>query len=64
VTIAFTFLFGLSSSFAHTVMVMTLAALVVVSLVVVREMSYPYSGTMKVDPTAFEVFLSRLPAPR
>jgi uncharacterized membrane-anchored protein len=64
VTIAFTFLFGLSSSFAHTVMVMTLAALVVVSLVVVREMSYPYSGTMKVDPTAFEVFLSRLPTPR
>ena len=64
VTIAFTFLFGLSSRFAHTVMVMTLAALVVVSLVVVREMSYPYSGTMKVDPTAFEVFLSRLPVPR
>jgi hypothetical protein len=64
VTIAFTFLFGLSSSFAHTVMVMTLAGLVVVSLVVVREMSYPYSGTMKVDPTAFEVFLSRLPTPR
>jgi len=43
---------------------MTLAGLVVVSLVVVREMSYPYSGTMKVDPTAFEVFLSRLPVPR
>ena len=64
VTVAFTFLFGLSSSLAHTVMVMTLAGLVVVSLVVVREMSYPYAGTMKVHPTAFEVFLARLPAPR
>lgn len=64
ITIAFTFLFGLSSSLAHTVMVMTLAGLVVVSLVVVREMSYPYAGTMAVHPTAFEVFLARLPAPR
>lgn len=64
ITVAFTFLFGLSSSLAHTVMVLTLAGLVVVSLVVVREMSYPYAGTMKVHPTAFEVFLSRLPAPR
>jgi hypothetical protein len=64
ITIAFTFLFGLSSSFAHTLMVLTLAGLVAVSLVVVKEMSYPYAGTMKVHPTAFEVFLARLPAPR
>jgi hypothetical protein len=30
----------------------------------VREMSYPYAGSTRIDPTAFEVFLSRLPAPR
>ena len=64
VTVAFTFLFGLSSSLAHTVMVVTLAGLVVVSLVVVKEMSYPYAGSTKIDPQAFEVFLARLPAPR
>jgi len=64
IAIAFTFIFGLSSPFTHTLMVLTLAGLVVVSLVVVREMSYPYAGTMKVDPKAFEVFLARLPTPR
>jgi hypothetical protein len=64
VTVTFTFLFGLSSSLAHTVMVVTLAGLVTVSLVVVREMSYPYAGSTRIDPQAFEVFLSRLPAPR
>jgi CDP-diglyceride synthetase len=64
ITILFTFLFGLSSSFAHTVMVLTLAGLVAVALVVVKEMSYPYAGSTKIDPTAFEVFLSRLPTPR
>jgi cation transport ATPase len=64
ITVAFTFVFGLSSSIAHSVMVLTLAALVVFSLVVVKEMSYPYAGSTRIDPTAFEVFLARLPAPR
>jgi hypothetical protein len=63
-TVAFTFLFGLSSSLAHTLMVLTLTGLVVVSLVVVKEMSYPFAGSTKVGPEAFDVFLSRLPAPR
>lgn len=63
-TVGFTFLFGLSSSLAHTLMVLTLAGLVVVSLLVVKEMSYPFSGSTKVGPEAFDVFLSRLPAPR
>ena len=64
ITILFTFLFGLSSSVAHTVMVLTLAGLVAVALVVVKEMSYPYAGSTRIDPTAFEGFLSRLPTPR
>jgi hypothetical protein len=63
-TVAFTFLFGLYSSLAHTLMVLILAGLVVVSLLVVKEMSYPFSGTTRVGPEAFDVFLSRLPAPR
>jgi hypothetical protein len=45
-------------------MVLTLAGLVVVSLLVVKEMSYPFSGSTKVGPEAFDVFLSRLPTPR
>ena len=63
-TIGFTFLFGLSNTLAHVVMVLTLTGLVVVSLLVIKEMSYPFSGSTKIDPTAFEVFLSRLPTPR
>jgi hypothetical protein len=64
VTVGFTFLFGLSNTAAHTLMIVTLAGLIVVSLIVVKEMSVPFSGGTKVDPKAFEVFLSRLPTPR
>ncbi|UGQ10881.1 DUF4239 domain-containing protein [Yinghuangia sp. ASG 101] len=64
ITIGFTFLFGLSNTFTHTLMVLMLTGLVVVSLVVIREMDFPFNGATKVDPTAFEVFLDRLPPPR
>ena len=63
-TIGFTFLFGLENTAVHTAMVMTLAALVLISLIVVKEMAYPFGGTTKVTPEAFDVFLARLPAPR
>jgi hypothetical protein len=63
-TIGFTFLFGLSNTWAHILMVVTMTALMMVSLLVIKEMSYPYSGSTKVDPKAFEVFLTRLPPPR
>jgi hypothetical protein len=45
-------------------MLCSLTALVAVSLLVVKEMDYPYSGVAHVQPTAFEVFLQRLPPPR
>jgi len=63
-TIGFTFLFGLSNSVAHGLMVLALGALVVASLILIKEMDYPFGGVTKVDPTAFQVFLSRLPPPR
>lgn len=63
-TVGFTFLFGLSNTFSHTVMVLMLTGLVVVSLVVIKEMDFPFAGVTKIDPTAFEVFLDRLPPPR
>jgi hypothetical protein len=63
-TVGFTFLFGLSNTVAHGLMVMSLAALVVVSLILIKEMNYPFAGVTKVEPTAFQVFLSRLPPPR
>ncbi|MEY9872359.1 hypothetical protein ABH931_001833 [Streptacidiphilus sp. MAP12-33] len=63
-TVGFTYLFGLSNTVAHGLMVLTLTALVVVSLLLVKEMDFPFTGVTRVEPTAFEVFLSRLPPPR
>jgi hypothetical protein len=63
-TIGFTFLFGLPNTTAHMLMVLSLTALVAISLVVIKEMDYPFTGVAKIDPTAFDVFLQRLPPPR
>ncbi|MFE9426613.1 hypothetical protein ACFYNO_27035 [Kitasatospora sp. NPDC006697] len=63
-TVGFTFLFGLSNTLAHTLMVLSLGALVVVSLLVIKEMNFPFTGVTAVKPTAFDVFLQRLPPPR
>jgi hypothetical protein len=63
-TVAFTFLFGLSNTRAHVAMVLTLTALVAISLIMVKEMNYPFKGVNAVKPTAFEVFLARLPPER
>lgn len=63
-TIGFTYLFGLSNTLAHALMVLSLTALVVGSLILIKEMNYPFVGHSKIEPTAFQVFLDRLPAPR
>ncbi|MGF1428481.1 DUF4239 domain-containing protein [Kitasatospora sp. LaBMicrA B282] len=63
-TVGFSFLFGLSNTWAHLAMVLTLTVLVSISLIAVKEMDYPFSGVNEVKPTSFEVFLSRLPPER
>lgn len=63
-TVGFTFLFGLSNTLAHSLMVLSLGGLVVLSLLVIREMNFPFTGVTAVKPTAFDVFLQRLPPPR
>jgi hypothetical protein len=63
-TVGFTFLFGLSNTLAHTLMVLSLGGLVVISLLIIKEMNFPFTGVTAVKPTAFEVFLQRLPPPR
>ncbi|MGC0313006.1 hypothetical protein [Kitasatospora acidiphila] len=63
-TVGFTFLFGLSNTLAHTLMILSLGALVVVSLLLIKEMNFPFTGVTAVKPTAFDVFLQRLPPPR
>ncbi|MDH6111224.1 phage-related holin [Kitasatospora sp. MAP12-15] len=63
-TVGFTFLFGLPNTLAHTLMVLSLAGLVVLSLVVIKELNFPFAGAAAIKPTAFQVFLDRLPPPR
>ncbi|WP_441245436.1 DUF4239 domain-containing protein [Kitasatospora sp. McL0602] len=63
-TVGFTFLFGLSNTLSHTLMVLALSGLVVISLLVIKEMDFPFKGVTAVQPTAFDVFLHRLPPPR
>ncbi|AUG81622.1 hypothetical protein CFP65_7015 [Kitasatospora sp. MMS16-BH015] len=64
ITVAFTFLFGLSNTWVHLAMVLSLTVLVCLSLIAIRNMSYPFDGLNPVKPTAFDVFLARLPPAR
>jgi len=64
ITIGFTFLFGLSSTWVHVAMVGLLAAVIVTSLILISDLNYPFAGPGKIGPEAFEVFLARLPPPR
>ncbi|WP_380279437.1 DUF4239 domain-containing protein [Kitasatospora purpeofusca] len=63
-TIGFAFVFGISSIRLHLAMVLTMTAMICVVLIVIKEMNYPFDGVNAVQPDAFQVFLSRLPASR
>ncbi|WP_405017528.1 DUF4239 domain-containing protein [Kitasatospora sp. NBC_00070] len=64
VTVGFTFFFGLPNLLVQIVMVATMAGLMALLLVTIKEMDYPFDGLYGIDPEAFRVFLSRLPPPR
>jgi hypothetical protein len=64
ITVGFSFMFGVSSTWVHVVMTGLLAAVIVMSLILITDLNYPFAGPGKISPEAFEVFLSRLPPPR
>jgi hypothetical protein len=64
ITVGFCLLFGLPNKAAHIGMVAVLAALITISLLLIKDMEYPFAGAVRIGPDAFKVFLSRLPAPR
>lgn len=64
IVIGFTFLFGLSNTWVHVTMVGLFAAVIVVSLILISDLNYPFAGPGKISPEAFQVFLARLPPPR
>ncbi|GAA2299115.1 DUF4239 domain-containing protein [Streptomyces kunmingensis] len=52
-TIAFMFLFGVTRSFTHVVMVAGLSALITFTVLLIYQLDSPFSGLFAVDPTPF-----------
>jgi hypothetical protein len=57
--VGFTYLFGLESTWAHRLMVATLAAVIGLVLFTVGAMEYPFSGDARIGTGAFELILER-----
>jgi hypothetical protein len=62
VTVAFTYLFGLKSNWAHALMVAALALVVAVMLFTIVSLDHPFAGAAQIPPDAFEAVLHRFEA--
>jgi hypothetical protein len=58
-TVGFTYLFGMENTWAHRLMVATLAMVIALVLFTVGAMEYPFSGGARIGPGAFELILNR-----
>jgi hypothetical protein len=58
-TISFTYLFGLESTWAHRLMVVTLAAVIGLVLFTVGALGHPFEGGARIGTGAFELILER-----
>ena len=59
VTVGFTYLFGLRNTWAHRLMVASLAAVIALVLFTIGSLDHPFSGGTHVSPGAFELILDR-----
>jgi hypothetical protein len=57
--IGFTYLFGLENTWAHRLMVVTLAAVIGLVLFTIGAMEHPFSGGARIGTGAFELILER-----
>ena len=57
--VGYTYFFGLQDFRAHLLMVAMLTALIVAVLFTIKSLEYPFSGEMRVEPSAFELVLNR-----
>lgn len=64
VAVAFTFLFGLSKSWAHLLIAGPTAVLVVLALLLIAALDQPFGGLVATKPDAFTIFLRGLPPQR
>jgi hypothetical protein len=64
ITVGFCLLFGVENQGVHIGMVAGIAALITISLLLVKNMQYPFAGDPHIGPGAFEVFLGNVSPPR
>jgi hypothetical protein len=57
--VGFTYLFGLESTWAHRLMVVTLAAVIGLALFTVGALGHPFSGGARIGTGAFDLILQR-----
>jgi hypothetical protein len=60
ITVAFCLLFGLESRAVHITMVVGIAALITISLLLIKEMQHPFAGNPHIGPEAFKIFLENV----
>lgn len=60
ITVAFCLLFGLENQAVYIAMVVGIAALITISLLLVKEMQYPFAGDPRIGPEAFKIFLDNV----
>jgi hypothetical protein len=59
ITVGFTYLFGLDSTWVHLLMVAALAMIISLSLFTVAALDQPFKGDVRIHPAAFEQVLER-----
>ena len=59
IVVGFTYLFGMSNTLVHTLMVGALAAIIALALFTVGALDYPFGTGVQVGPDAFELVLER-----
>jgi len=57
--VGFTYLFGLENTWAHRLMVVTLAAVIGLVLFTIGALEHPFSGGARVGKEAFDLILER-----
>ena len=64
IAVSFTYLFGLENTWAHRLMVLTLAAVIGLVLFTIGAMEHPFSGGARIGTEAFDLVLERLETSR
>jgi hypothetical protein len=62
--VGFTYLFGLENTWAHRLMVVTLAAVIGLVLFTIGAMEHPFSGGARISTEAFDLVLERFETSR